>query len=234
MHVPDLTHVKYNIQKNINGLKYCHYKRISLQVIHDPGYEPSRMGLWWDDGRIADIRWYVDAQEWRTKDGKPNLPFIYKTILSALELFWLGKHWPVTDLEELYKKVEGEGFYVKVPYGKVSMSPDKQHKVEFYCDLYPGHADYYLVFSARQNKWRKRIKFLKGHEDPDVFFWFFTKRQWKDCEQFVLADKEEEILFVFDVNKDDFSVEYRLKGDAEGEKKQRTIEKIIRRPEKAV
>ena len=54
MHIPDLTHVKYNIQKHINVLRYCHYKRISLQVTHNPDYEPSRMGLWWDDGRAGD------------------------------------------------------------------------------------------------------------------------------------------------------------------------------------
>jgi len=221
MHIPDLTHVKYNIQKNINGLKYCHYKRISLQVIHDADYEPSRMGLWWDDGRIADIRWYVDARVWRTKDGSLNLPFVYKTILSALELFWTQKQWPVADLRELYHRMEREGFFVKVPYEKILMSPDKQHKVEFFCDLYPDHADYYLIFSARQNKWRRKIKFLKGHEDPEVFFWFFANRGWKDNERFVLSDKNEEILFVFDVNKDDFSVEYRLQGDAAEERGKR-------------
>jgi hypothetical protein len=183
------------------------------------------MGLWWDDGRIADIRWYVDAQNWRTREGKLNLPFVYKAILGALELLWTKKQWPVSHLSELYHKIEGEGFFVKVPYGKLLVAPDKQHKVEFFCDLYSDHADYYLIFSARQNKWRKRIKFLKGHEDPDVFFGFFMNSQWKDNEQFILADKEMEILFVFDVNKDDFSVEYRLQGAAieEREKRMRSL-----------
>ena len=221
MHIPDLTHVKYNIQKHINVLRYCHYKRISLQVTHDPDYEPSRMGLWWDDGRIADIRWHVDARVWRTKDGRLNLPSVYKTIVSALELLWGQKQWPVADLQELYQAMEGDGWFVKVPFGKISMSPDKEHKAEFFCDLYHDHADYYVIFSARQNKWRKRIKFLEGHEDPEVFFWFFANRQWKDNEQFILSDKNEEILFVFDVNKDDFSVEYRLQGEAVEEKRRK-------------
>jgi len=221
MHIPDLTHVKYNIQKHINVLRYCHYKRISLQVTHDPDYEPSRMGLWWDDGRIADIRWHVDARVWRAKDGRLNLPSVYKTIVSALELLWGQKQWPVADLQELYQAMEGDGWFVKAPFGKISMSPDKEHKAEFFCDLYHDHADYYVIFSARQNKWRKRIKFLEGHEDPEVFFWFFANRQWKDNEQFILSDKNEEILFVFDVNKDDFSVEYRLQGEAVEEKRRK-------------
>ena len=221
MHIPDLTHVKYNIQKHINVLRYCQYKRISLQVTHDPDYEPSRMGLWWDDGRIADIRWHVDARVWRAKDGRLNLPSVYKTIVSALELLWGQKQWPVADLQELYQAMEGDGWFVKAPFGKISMSPDKEHKAEFFCDLYHDHADYYVIFSARQNKWRKRIKFLEGHEDPEVFFWFFANRQWKDNEQFILSDKNEEILFVFDVNKDDFSVEYRLQGEAVEEKRRK-------------
>ena len=221
MHIPDLTHVKYNIQKYINELKYCHYKRISLQVIHDADHEPSRMGIWWDDGRIVDIRWYVDALAWRKEDGSPDLPFVYKTIMSALELFWSQKKWPVADLGELHQRMEAEGFFAQVPYGKLLMSPDKQHKVEFFCDLYPDHADYYLIFSARQNKWTKKIKFLEGHEDPEVFFWFFAIRQWTDNERFVLSDRNEEILFVFDAEKDDFSIEYRLQGDAAEEKKRR-------------
>jgi hypothetical protein len=224
MHIPDLTHVKYNVQKNINSLKYCHYKRISLQVIHDPEYEPSRMGIWWDDGRIADIRWYADPRAWRTGDGRPNLPFVYKTILRALENLWEQRRWPLGDLRGLYLFMESEGFFVKIPCEKVLMSPDKQHKVEFICDLYADHADYFLIFSARQNKWRKRIKFLEGHEDPEVFFWFFANREWKDNEQFVLSDRNEEILFIFDVNRNDFAVEYRLQGAAEErEKKMRSM-----------
>lgn len=209
MYTPGLISVKYNIQQKLNDLSYCNYSRIDFVLTNNKQEDPGRMGVWWDEGKRADIQWYADEKTFRQPDGSPDLPHLYKTILSGLQALWEKKGWNVEDLRDMYRKIEEEKFFISVTFVKALTSPDKQNKAEFYCVLYPGYTEYYLWFYNKKKKWERKIMFLKGQEEPIAFFGFFQNRGWRDNEYFLLSDWNKEIYFVFNVNKDEFSVEFK-------------------------
>jgi hypothetical protein len=209
MHTPGMISAKYKIQQKLNTLSYCNYSRIDFTLTNNKQEDPGRMGVWWDTGKRADIQCYADEKTFRRPDGSTDLPQMYKAILAGLELLWEKKGWNVADLRDIYRKIEEEGFFVSVTAGKALTSPDKQYKAEFYCVLYPGYADYYLWFYNKRKKWERKIMFLKGHEELALFFNFFQNRDWRDNEYFLISDWNKEVIFIFNVHTDSFTVEYK-------------------------
>ncbi|MDO6433191.1 hypothetical protein Q4E93_21455 [Flavitalea sp. BT771] len=207
--IPGMIAARYNIQQKINTLHYCNYNRIEVILTSNKQEDPSRMGVFRDDGKRAHLQYYADEKAFRRPDGSTDLPQLYKALLAGLEILWEKKGWNTEDLREIYRKIEEEGFFVSVAAGKALTSPDKQCKAEFYCVLYPGYADYYLWFYNKKKKWERKIMFLKGHEEPALFFNFFQNRDWRDNEYFLISDWNKEVFFVFNVNTDAFTVEYK-------------------------
>lgn len=208
MNIPGIIALKYTLQIRINSLTYCSYRKIDLLLTGSELSPLGRTGLWRDDGKNAVIQWYADERTFRLEDGTTDLEALLTIILRALEELWRKKGWPVDDLAEMHRIIVREQFYVSMTYGLVRASPVKKHRAELYCQLYPSHTDYFVRFRGKNSPARK-VHFLKGQEDPEILYEFFRHRTWKDDESLVISDWNQEIFFIFNIQKDDFTLEFR-------------------------
>jgi len=82
---------------------------------------------------------------------KENIVEVYKHLIKCLEALWTKNQWNLFDLKKNYQEIEKEDFRVSGVYGKTFSSPDRNHKAQFYCEMYPTWTDYYLEFLNKDN-----------------------------------------------------------------------------------
>lgn len=198
--------IKYNLQQKLSRLPYLSYTKISISIT-DYNKEKD-LGLWWDDKKTANLRCYIDGEIIKDLSNSVNIALTYQEVLLCLEQLWVKNNWNKIDLTGVYETLEKENFHVLVSMRKKMQSENKKFSVDFNCIIFPTYTDFYLIFS-RRNQIIRRIKFLKGQPDPFIFFGFFTNRYWKGDELFLISDINKEIFFIFSIDKDDFSIEYR-------------------------
>ena len=196
---PCLATAKYNVEQHLNALGYCKYRKIDVNLTNNPQHD--QMGIWWDEKRDATIYHYFD--------GNFDLPHQYNELLNGLKILWQKNNWNTDDLQHIYDKIIEEGFTVSLPETKPIPSPDKQHKAALSAEMYTGYSDNYIRFFNKRRKWQRKIKILKGKELPDGFFWFFHNRQWLDNDNFQLSDWNNEVIFTFNIHKDEYSIDFK-------------------------
>lgn len=201
-----LKHIQYNIQKRLQELKYVSYRRLDV-VLADAKDGDGKIE--WDDKKTANIKCSVDLSLDAPVTDKRSIKSQYLAIFNGLGGLWERNQWDIADLNNIYSKIEQEGFASSTSYGKILVSPDKKHKAEFFCEIYPEYCDYYLLFWGNKGKLEQRILFLHGHPDPGIFFNFFSNRGWRDNQYFLLSDINKEVFYIFNVNEPTSSLEYR-------------------------
>ena len=200
-----IKHIQYNIKKRLQELKYVSYRRLDILLVDTEGEDGD---IEWDDKKTANMKCYIDPLRF-ISTSKESIVEVYLAIFKGLRILWERNQWMADDLTEIYRNIEQDDFFSFINYGKVLVSPDKKHKAQFFCELYPQYADYYLLFFNSKGKVVQKVPFLHGHQDPDIYFSFFLNRAWRDNEYFLLSNNNKEIFNVFNVNESNFSLEYR-------------------------
>lgn len=203
-----LKHIQYNYIKYLSRLKYISYKRIDI-IIDAGNSELQQFNIEWDDGKSARVSVDIDRLDLDDLSSIESVVNIYNAVATCLIALWKKNNWNPNDIEGALTEIEKEKYRVSVIFGKKYTSPDKKHKAEFVCDIFSEYADYYLQVAINKNITRQKIKFLKGTPIVDLFFTFFNKLYWRDNEHFILHDFNKEIFYVFYVNDNNFSIEYR-------------------------
>jgi hypothetical protein len=200
-----LKHIQYNILKRIKQLKYVTYRRIDfLFAIGTDSLMVER-----DDRKTAVVKCFADRSIVETIEAKDTIAGVYSKILNGLKLLWERNKWDKRGLEDIYNEIIKEDYFSSIIYGKVYVSPDKKYKAYFLCEIFPGFADYFLVFMGAKGMLHRKIKFLHGHSDPSIFFTFFNNQSWRDSDHFLLSNNNKEVFYIFNVKSDNFSIEYR-------------------------
>lgn len=202
----NIKHIQYNLYKRLTRLKYVTYQRINILLIDKKGKEDIQIE--WDDKKSANLKVYLDPKLMTTITAIDSIAAIYDVLFECLEVLWVKYGWNVGDLKNMHLEIIGENFSSFLVYGKNLVSPDKKYKAEFFCELFPEYTDYYLNFLGKKGELINKIKFLHGHPDPSIVFGFYTNSNWRDNECFLLADINKEIFYLFNVKKDEFSIEF--------------------------
>ena len=200
-----LKHIQYNVHKRLQQLKYVSYRRIDIFLIDkERDIEVDR-----DDKKKASLKCSFDRAVIKDISDNKSIASLYDTTFKCLKLLWQRNSWDVEDLNHMHSNITAENYFSSLCIGKKLVSPDKKNKAEFWCELYPTYANYYLCFLKGRGEQVQKILFLRGHSDPDLFFYFFSNRAWRDNEYFLLSDINKEIFYIFNVNEPGFSIEYR-------------------------
>ena len=200
-----LKHIQYNIHKRLKLLKHITHRRFDLHIA--AGKE--RAIIEWDDKKTSVVKCFVQQEIIDSCKEKRSIITIYNEIFNGLKILWEKNSWSIVDLENILLDVRNDDYFSSIQYGKRLASPDKYHKAEFWCEIFPEYSDYYVLFLPAKGIGEKKIKFLHGFQDPSIFFNFFQVQLWRDNQYFLLHDINKEIYFIFDVIRASFSIEYR-------------------------
>lgn len=205
-----IKHIQYNITKRIKKLKYVTYRRIDISFVATKTTEQKKAEVRWND-KTAVISCSLKEENLNDLNSNESIVAVYKSVFDGLASLWLENNWDFHDLGNMYNEIDLEGFFVSGKYGKTFLSPDKNYKAEFFCEVYPDYADYYLDFLSKKNVLKRRIKFLKGFPVIELVFGFYNTAFWRDTNSFSLQDGNKEIAYIFDINADTVSIEFSPK-----------------------
>jgi len=201
-----IKHIQYNIQKRLNLLKYIKYTKMHITFcVND--VEDAQIN--WDDTRRVEIKYCLEGKLTEDLSEHENIVGIYRNTIAALNLVWEKNNWVNSDLNKLLNEVEADNYLSYGVYGKAKISPSKKYKAEFFLEMFPDYSNYYIQFKGNGKDKLRRIMFLKGLADPFTFFGFFRTALWKDNNYFFLKDVNNEITYVFDINRESYSIEYK-------------------------
>jgi hypothetical protein len=200
-----LKHIQYNVHKRLQILKYVSYKRIDVCLVEaEVDIMVER-----DDKKKATLKCRFERSMIEDVSEKKTIAYLYNLTFKCLMFLWSRNSWNVEDLDTIHSDIVAENYLSSIFFGKTLFSPDKNHKAAFLCELYPEFANYYLCFFERKGDPSQKILFLHGHSDPDLFFYFFSNRVWRDNDYFLLSNITKEVFYIFNVNQTDFLIEYR-------------------------
>jgi hypothetical protein len=202
----DIKHIQYNVYKRLKKLKYVTYRRIDINFVDavEDGNKIER-----GDNKIIVLKSFVDPVYSRKSKERDSIAYIYRCLFNTLEFLWTNHNWNVKDLQQMLSVIEATEYTANLTIGKILPSPDKKHKVELLCELYPGYCDYNLLFLDKKGVILHKILFLHGMGDPGMVFIFYYNRLWRDNEYFLISNDTKEIFYVFNVQSAEFTLEFR-------------------------
>jgi hypothetical protein len=194
-----------NIGKRLQKVKDLSYGRWKVFVSSG---EPEKSHVHWEFKRDLEFILYLDFNKIENCKEYANIRLVYKLIFQSLEYVWRAKGWDKYTLESISSEIEKEGYKVSAIYGKDHPSPDRKFKIQLYCELFPDYSDCYVRF-LHKGRIHQSVKFLTGNLNPEMFYGYFTNYYWADNENFIICDFYKEMFYLFNVNSDTFSLEFR-------------------------
>ncbi|MCO5242026.1 MAG: hypothetical protein M9904_18455 [Chitinophagaceae bacterium] len=199
-----IKHIQYNVAKRVVNLKYSKYRRVD--IIFD--WQHDDVDIDWNDIKTARIICGISCEIIPFLREENIIKEVYAAIYKCLTKLWDSNGWNFDEINNIFADIAKENYKSWFIYGKTLLSPDRQLKACFFCDLYPSFANYHVQILNKKNELIKNILFLKGQPDLLIFFLFFKNYYWVDSANFILCDINKEIFYVFNII-GGVSVEYK-------------------------
>lgn len=204
-----IKHIQYNYIKRLNKLKYVSYRRIDIMIEVNDTTEEEKIEILWDDTKTSKMICNIDKNVANDVSSLSCIIQVYKKVFNCLTALWKKNKWESVDLHSIFANIESEWFKVSITYGKTYLSPNKKHKAEIFCDIFPDYADYYLKILCKGSINVSKFKFFKGLTNIDFFFSFFNNYYWRDDSFFLITDINKEIFFLFNIEMGFSGIEYK-------------------------
>jgi hypothetical protein len=197
--------IETNIGKRLRKVKDLSFRQWKIFLNNG---EPEQSYVHWEFKRDLEITLFLDFNKIENCKEDSNIKLLYKLLFQSLEYVWVARGWDINTLQNIFSDIEKEGYKVSGIYGKDHISPDKKFKAQLYCELLPDYSDCYVRF-LQKGRIYKSIKFLMGNLNPEMFYGYFTNCYWADNDNFIICDFYKEMFYLFNVNSETFSLEFR-------------------------
>jgi hypothetical protein len=195
-----LKHIQYNFLNKLRNVDTT-LKRIDIKFVSSLPAESIIM-----DKSSAVIYISVDELKGINLLKQESFKKVYKIIFDKLIVVWEKNEGGYSELLKIQEEIDTESYRSVYFDEKNFKSPKKKFKVQFFCELTPKYAEYYLIVNSKGLD-EKRIHFLTGIPDVLAFFLFFNSVTWKSESKLIVSDFNKEIHFQFDLDNLIFSTE---------------------------
>lgn len=194
-----------NISKRLQKVKDLNFRHWKIFLTNG---DPEKSHIYSEFKNDLEITLFLDYNKIENCKEDAGIRLLYKLLFQSLEYVWQSKGWDINTLQSIFAEIENEGYKVSAIIGKDHASPDKKFKVQLYCELFPDYSDCYIHF-LHKGRIHNSVKFLKGKLNPQKFYGYFSNLYWIDNENFIISDFYKEIFYLFNINSDTFSLEFR-------------------------
>jgi hypothetical protein len=195
----------------IKSLNFIDNSRINL-IISDG--EPNEFTITGINDKVCNIYTKINIAEYSLKNEIEKKKYLFSLITNSMIFLSNQKGWDEKIFQEIVLEIIGKNYSTPIKYIPIKTNKSKDLKAEVIVNMCFDYADFALCLYDMKGNHIKSISFWKAFPSLLLCSRFFHFARWLEKDVYEIADTENEIRFLIDINSSEVKVEFHPHGNS--------------------